>query len=60
MVNYEVQIKDLTTGQDEHIATNGVVVLYLDQGKVKVMGKIEFAEIMPYLAELALKKFASK
>ena len=60
MPKYQIQIKDAETNQTDLVETDGVVLLYLEQGKLKVIGKIEIAELAPLLMKLAMEKLASK
>ena len=55
-MHYKITILDTETGQTESIQTNGVVLLYLEGGKVKVNGKIEIAEVAPLLAKVFMDK----
>ena len=58
MTKYQIQITEIDTGKSERIDTDGVIVLYLDQGKLRVIGKVEIAAIAPYLIQLAMQKLA--
>jgi len=56
MPKYQIQIKDITTDQITNVETDGVVLLYLDQGKIRVTGMVEFSELVPYLAKPLMDK----
>ena len=58
MPKYLVQVSETDTGKSERIESDGVVVLYLEQGKLKVIGKVELSTVAPYLIQLAMQKLA--
>lgn len=60
MPKYHVQIKDTETNQTDLVETDGAILLYLDQGKIKVIGRIEISELVPYLAKPIIDKLVSK
>ena len=59
MPKYHIQILDTETNQIDRIETNGIVLLYLEQGKVKVIGKVELSELAPLLVKLAMEKLVT-
>ena len=58
MAKYQVQIAETDTGKSERIESDGVIVLYLEQGKLKVVGKVEISALAPYFIQLAMQKLA--
>ncbi len=54
-MNYIVHIQD-ETGHVEKVESDGVIVLYLEQGKVQIRGKIDMATLAPMLTKLFLEK----
>ena len=61
MPKYHIQIIDTETmGQVDHIVTDGFVLLYLEQGKLKITGKIEFSELAPIILKVGLEKLMKK
>ena len=59
MAKYSIFIKDKEKEFDQEIAidTDGYTVIYLEQGKMKVIGKIELSELAPILLKFGLEKF---
>lgn len=56
MSKYHIQVRDEDTGQTDLVDTDGIVLLYLEQGKIKIIGKIELSEIGPLLAKFLVEK----
>ena len=56
MPKYHIQILDTDTNQIDRVETDGVVLLYLEQGKVKIIGKVELSELAPFLVKLVMEK----
>jgi len=57
MSKYNVRITNAETAQVEtQVETDGVVLLYLEQGKLSVVGKIELSVIAPYIAQMFMEK----
>ena len=56
MPKYHIQILDTDTNQTDRVDTDGVVLLYLEQGKVRITGKVELSELAPFLVKLVMEK----
>lgn len=56
MTKLYIQITDQENGSVDVVHTNGAVLLYLEENKIKVLGKIDIAELAPLITKIALEK----
>ena len=56
MGKIHIQIHDAEEEKDETITTEGCLILYLDNDKVRVTGKFDMKLLMPLLAKFMLGK----
>ena len=58
MSNLEIKITDLETGETKNVDTAGYLILYLDNDKIKMQGKMDIRALTPILTRLALEKLS--
>lgn len=56
MAKLSIRTTDLENGDVNTIETNGAVLLYMEGDKLKILGKIDLAELAPLLTKIALEK----
>lgn len=56
-MNYTISVLDNNTNQYvNQINTNGMLILYLENGKIRVNGEFELSELAPMLTKILLEK----
>ena len=58
MSNFSIKVTDIETGEVRDIDTDGYLLLTLEQGKIKMQGKMDIRALTPILTRLALEKLS--
>ena len=53
-----ISITDRETGEIKNVDTAGYLLLYLDQEKIKMQGKLDVKVLAPILTRIALEKLS--
>jgi len=56
MSNFSIKVTDIETGEVRNIDTDGYLLLVLEQGKIKMSGKMDIKALAPILTKIALEK----
>ena len=58
MSELNIRITENSTGENKDISTEGYLILYLVDDKIKMQGKMDLKVLAPILTKIALEKLS--